>query len=122
MSDKPTQRHTPGFVRVAKWYERGHQALVLTGLPEPDAGDVESGDFVFGGWMSFRSEADAREFARRWNCHEELRAALKEAESMLLVAMGNDLVFEKATREEIIAGHPGMQLIRAAIAKAESAT
>lgn len=52
----------------------------------------------------------------------DLLAALRRAEDMLLVAMHNGLNFDKKTREEIIANHPGMKQIRAAIAKATGVT
>ncbi len=67
MSEQP--KHTPGYVRVVKWDEDESEAQVLTGLSSPDADD-----FVCGLYMLFRNEADAREWAHRWNCHESLRA------------------------------------------------
>lgn len=51
----------------------------------------------------------------------ELVAALKEAEAMLKVAMRADLNFPTAERNEIIANHPGIKQIRAALAKAGAA-
>jgi hypothetical protein len=52
---------------------------------------------------------------------DELVAALKEAEQLLSVAMERDLDFGRKVTAEIIAGHPGMVKIRAALAFAKPA-
>ena len=67
-------------------------------------------------------DADAEEqvtfLERAAVCHTHLFAALVTAEALLLVAMREDLVFDKKTRDEIIAAHPGMKMIRDALVKA----
>jgi hypothetical protein len=110
--------HTPGFVWFRRWDPSRGAARIFFGLPEEFTGERAPPKWRFAGWFDFANAADAEEFVKRWNCHERLLAALKEAEEMLLVAMHNDLGFKRKTREEIIATHPGMMKIRAAIAAA----
>lgn len=106
--------HTEGYCRFVKWDFADCEATILMGLPAPD-----SSESLFGTWTAFRCEVDAREFVRRWNAHAKLVAALKEAEAMLLVAMERDLVFDEKTQRKIVANHPGMKLIRDALAESQ---
>lgn len=64
------------------------------------------------------TESNAALIVRAVNNFDALLAALVRAEDMLVVSMTRDLDFSRATREEIIARHPGMAAIRAAIAAA----
>lgn len=65
-----SEKHTPGFARVEKWH--ASIAHIRSGMSTPDGND-----WTYSGWQGFRSEADAREFVRRWNAHEQLYAACK---------------------------------------------
>lgn len=67
-------KHTPGYCRIERWREEDMQADLRMGMSSPDADD-----WRYAGWTDFRSEVDAREFVKRWNCHEQLLAACKEA-------------------------------------------
>lgn len=63
--------------------------------------------------------ANAALIVKAANLHNELVAALTDAEQMLLVAMREDLVFGERVQNKIIAEHPGMKAIREALAQAK---
>lgn len=69
------------------------------------------------GWERFSQEQVAN--ANLVAAAPDMLEALQEAESMLETAMRTDLVFDRKTQDEIIANHPGMVKIRAAITKAK---
>jgi hypothetical protein len=68
-----TATHTPGYVKMRKWDADG-EALICFGMPDPDG---LPNTWRAANWMPFPSEADAREFVRRWNAHEALLAACR---------------------------------------------
>ena len=102
--------HTPG---PWHWNDRGFvYADVPDGITVPGASDPFYGGHLVG-------ESICPSNGKLIASAPDLLAALKTAEELLVSAMTRGLDFKRAVQSEIIANHPDMKAIRAAIAKAE---